>query len=175
MEILFAILPSILIPLAISIILPWVYGQSKKEEAENGAITKTKFPKRFTLCSVVTLFATVVLFIVGTILICVFEKDFPVHSWIVFILSAAFIVALPLLLTLLAFRTYEIIRDDGILIVRLFKKKFVTYSEMASYRYSLNQLTVFDHRHKIVFVVTDNRVGIKALLNQLEHKGILRE
>ena len=35
MEMLFEILPAILIPLAISIILPWIYGQSKKEEAEN--------------------------------------------------------------------------------------------------------------------------------------------
>ena len=35
MEMLFATLPAILISLAISIILPWIYSQSKKEEAEN--------------------------------------------------------------------------------------------------------------------------------------------
>ena len=175
MEMLFAILPAILIPLAISIILPWIYGQSKKEEEENGVITKTKFPKRFTLCAVVALFVTVILFVVGTVLICVFEKDFPTHSWIAFIFSAIFIVAIPLLLTLLAFRTYEIIRDDGILVARLFKKKMVKYSEMASYHYSFNQLTVYDNQHKVLFGVYDNRVGLKSVLNQLDIKGIFRE
>ena len=175
MEMLFAILPAILIPLAISIILPWIYGQSKKEEAENGVITRTKFPRRFTLCSVVALIITVTLFVVGTVLICVFEKDFPTHSWIAFILSAIFIIVIPLLLTLLAFRTYEIIRTDGILVVRLFKKKFVKYSEMVSYHYSFNQLTVYDNKHKAIFGVYDNRVGVKMLLNQLDCKGVFRE
>ena len=175
MEMLFAILPAILIPLAISITLPWIYGQSKKEKAENGVITRTKFPRRFTLCSLVALFVTVVLFVVGTVLICIFEKDFPTHSWIAFILSAIFIIAIPLLLTLLALRTYEIIRADGIFVVRLFKKKFVKYSEMASYQYSFNQLTVYDNQHKVLFGVYDNRVGLKSLLNQLDINGIFRE
>ena len=175
MEILFAILPEILIPLAISIILPWIYGQSKKEETENEFITKTKFPQKFTLCSVVSLIVIVILFVVGTVLICVFDKDFPTHSWIAFILSAIFIIAIPLLLTLLAFRTYEIIRTDGILVVRLFKKKFVKYSEMASYHYSFNQLTVYDNKHKAIFGVYDNRVGLKMLLNQLDCNGVFRE
>ena len=175
MEMLLAILPAILIPLAISIILPWIYGKSKKEEEENGVITKTKFPKRFTLCAVVALIVTVILFVVGTVLICVFEKDFPTHSWIAFIFSAIFIIAIPLLLTLLAIRTYEIIRTDGILVVRLFKKKLVKYSEMASYHYSFNQLTVYDNQHKVLFGVYDNRVGLKSLLNQLDIKGIFRE
>ena len=95
MEMLFEILPAILIPLAISIILPWIYGKSKKEENENEFITITKYPRRFTLCSVVALIITVTLFVVGTVLICVFEKDFPIHSWIAFILSAVFIIAIP--------------------------------------------------------------------------------
>jgi hypothetical protein len=79
------------------------------------------------------------------------------------------------LLTLLALRTYEIIRTDGILVVRLFKKKLVKYSEMASYHYSFNQLTVYDNQHKVLFGVYDNRVGLKSLLNQLDIKGIFRE
>ena len=171
----FAILPSILITMAIFLILPWIYGQSKKEEAENGVITKTKYPRRFTLCSVVALIITVILFVVGTVLLCVFKKDFPTYSWIAFILSAVFIIAIPLLLTLLAFRTYEIIRTDGILVVRLFGKKLIKYSEMASYHYSFNQLTVYDNKHKVLFGVYDNRVGLKSLLNQLDIKGVFRE
>ena len=174
-KVFFAILPSIFIPLAISIILPWIYGQSKKEEAENEVINKTKYPHRFTLCSIVALIITVILFAVGTVLIYMFEKDFPTHSWVAFILSAVFFIAIPLLLTLLAFRTYEIIRTDGILVVRLFKKKFVKYSEMASYHYSFNQLTVYDNKHKAIFGVYDNRVGLKMLLNQLDCKGVFRE
>ena len=175
MEMLFEILPAILIPLAISIILPWIYGKSKKEENENEFITTTKYPRRFTLCSVVALIITVTLFVVGTVLICVFEKDFPIHSWIAFILSAVFIIAIPLLLTLLAFRTYEIIRTDGILVVRLFKNILVKYFVMASYHFSSNQLTVYDNQHKVLFGVYDNRVGLKSLLNQLDIKGIFRE
>ena len=175
MEMLLATLPAILISLAISIILPWIYSQSKKEEAENDFITKTKYPRRFTLCSTVALIITVILFMVFTVIICVFEKDFPSHSWIVFILSAILIIAIPLLLTLLALRTYEIIRTDGILVVRLFKKTLVKYSEMASYHYSFNQLTVYDNEHKMLFGVYDNRVGLKSLLNQLDITGVLRE
>lgn len=175
MEIFFAILPSILIPLAISIILPWTYRQSKKEEAENSVIAKTKFPQRFTLCSIVALIITIILLGVGTVLICIFEKNFPIHSWITFSLSAIFIISIPLLLTLLALGTYEIIRADGVLVSRLFKKKLVKYSEMVSYSYSFNQLTVYDNRHAVLFGVYDNRVGLKSLLNQLDIKGIFRE
>ena len=175
MEMLFAILPAILIPLAISIILPWIYGKSKKEENENEFITITKYPRRFTLCSVVALIITVTLFVVGTVLICVFEKDFPTHSWIAFIFSAIFIIVIPLLLTLLALRTYEIIRTDEILVVRLFKKKLVKYSEMASYHYSFNQLTVYNSDHKVIFGVYDSRVGMKSLLDQLNSKGVFKE
>jgi len=175
MEMLLAILPAILTPLAISIILPWIYGQSKNEEKENGVITKTRFPKRFTLCSVVSLFVTVILFVAGTVLIFVFEKDFPTHSWIAFILTAIFIIAIPLLFTLIALGTYEIIRDDGILIARLFKKKLIKYSEMASYHYSFNQLTVYNSDHKVIFGVYDSRVGMKSLLDQLNSKGVFKE
>ena len=175
MEMLLAILPAILIPLAISIILPWIYGKSKKEENENEFITITKYPRRFTLCSVVALIITVTLFVVGTVLICVFEKDFPTHSWIAFIFSAIFIIVIPLLLTLLALRTYEIIRTDEILVVRLFKKKLVKYSEMASYHYSFNQLTVYNSDHKVIFGVYDSRVGMKSLLDQLNSKGVFKE
>ena len=175
MEWYIAILPCIITPIAISVILPWIYGQSKKEEAENRFITKTKYPKRFTVCSVVALIITVTLFVVATVLICVFERNFPIHSWIAFIFAALFIIFIPLILVLLSFRTYEIIRSDGILIVRLFKKKFVKYSEMAAYHYSFNQLTVYDSNHKAIFGVYDNRVGMKALLDQLNCKGVFCE
>ena len=175
MEMLLPILPAILIPLAISVILPWIYRQSKKEEAEDGVVTKTKYPKRFTLCSLISLFVTVALFVTVTIIICIFEKDFPVHSWIAFILSAMFFIAIPLSLTLLAFCTYEIICNDGILVARIFKKKFIKFSEMASYHYVFGQLTVYDNNHKEVFGVYDNRVGMKALLEQLEYRGVFRE
>ncbi len=170
-----AILLACLISLAISIILPLIYSQSKKEEAENGFISRTKYPYRFTLFSVVALIISVMLFVVATVLICVIEKDFPLYSWIALILSALFIISIPLLLVLLAFRTYEIIRKDGILVARLSKKKFVKYSEMASYHYSLNQLTVYDNQHKMIFGVYDNRVGIKSLIDQLNSKGIPKE
>lgn len=175
MNIFCAILSIILTPLAISVIIPWMYGLSKKEEAQNGFVSKTKFPKHYTVCSLIALIITTVLFIVGTILISIFEKDFPIHSWIAFILAMLFIISIPLLMVLISFFTCEIIRDDGILLKGLFKKKFIAYSQMASYKYSLNQLTVYDCEHKALFGVYDNRVGMKSLINQLDIKGIFRE
>lgn len=175
MNLLFAILPAVLSPLAISIILPWVYGQSKKEEMEDTFVSRTKFPFRFTLCSTIALIITIVAFAVGIVLIAIFENDFPIHSWIALGLSAIFVISIPLLLTLLALRTYEIIRSDGIVVQRLFKRKFIRYSEMFSYHYSFNQLTVYNKEHKPILGVYDNRVGMKALLNQLDYRGIFRE
>ena len=175
MDFLFAILPAVLIPLAISIILPWVYGQSKKEEGGDTFVSRTKFPSRFTLCSIIALIITIVAFAVVIVLIAIFENDFPIHSWIALGLSAIFVISIPLLLTLLALRTYEIIRSDGIVVQRLFKRKFIRYSEMVSYHYSFNQLTVYNKEHKPILGVYDNRVGMKALLNQLDCRGISRE
>lgn len=171
----FAVLQAILIPLAVSVILSWIYGQSKKEEAKNGIITKTKYPQRFTKCSLIGLIVTVILFVAGTILLCVFEKDLPVYSWLAFIFSAIFVISIPLSLTLLALCTYELICNDGILVARLFRKRFIKYSEMASYHFSNNQITVYNNKHKVIFGVYDNRVGMKSLLNQLELRGIFRE
>jgi len=174
MEMLFAVIPAILIPLAVSAVLPWMYARSKKEEEQDGVIAKTSFPRRFTLCSVITLSIFVILFLISTVLLC-FETDLPLHSWVAFIIASLFLISLPLLLTLLSLRTYEVIREDGILVARLFKKRLVAYSEMYTYHCSFDQITVFDCEHKVIFYVSDNRVGTKALLDQLECNGIFRE
>ena len=171
----FAILPCVITPLVISAVLPWIYGQSKKEATADGVIGKTKYPRRFTVCSIVALLLTVFLFIVATVWLCVFEKDFPIRSWIAFVLGALLTVSIPLMLVVLSFRTYEIIRDDGILAARLFKKTLIRYSEMTSYRYASNQLTVYGNDREILLTVADNRVGMKALLEQLDRKGIGKE
>lgn len=175
MEYLFTILPAVLVPFAISIILPWIYRKSKKEAAEDAYISRTRFPSRHTMCSIIALIITVVISSAGMVLIAVFGGALPSHTWIVLGLFALFFISLPLLLTLLALRTYEIIRSDGIIVQRLFKRKFIRYSEMTSYHYSFNQLTVYDSNHKAIFGVYDNRVGMKALLNQLDNKGVFRE
>ncbi len=171
----FAIMSAILMPVVFSIIFPWIYTQSKKEKAENGFIAKTKFPKRLTFCSILALILAVVLFVVGIILICVFEKDFPLHSWIAFIFAMLFISSIPLFLVVICLRTYEIIREDGVLIKRLTSTKFLKYADMASYEYSCNQLIVYDREHKQLFFVGENRVGMKHLLKQLDLKGIFSE
>lgn len=171
----FAIFSAILIPFAFLIIFPLIYGQSKKEEAEDGFILKTKFPKRLTLCSIVALILAVMLFVMGIILICLFEKDFPFHSWIAFIFAMLFISSIPLFLVVISLRTYEIIKEDGVLIKRLTSTKFIRYADMASYEYSCNQLIVYDREHKQLFFVGENRVGLKYLLKQLDLKGVFKE
>ena len=170
-----AVFFAIFMPVAFSIIFSWIYGQTKKEETEDGFILKTKFPKRLTLCSIVALILAVVLFVAGIILIYLFEKDFPFHSWIAFIFAMLFISSIPLFLVVISLRTYEIIREDGVLIKRLTSTKFVRYADMASYEYSCNQLIVYDREHKQLFFVGENRVGLKHLLKQLELKGIFKE
>ena len=175
MEFLFGILPAVLTPVAISVIIPWINKKTKKEEAEDGFITRTKFPSRHTLFAIIALIVTVTVFLIGTVLLAVFGKDIPAYVWIAFGCFALFCISLPFMLTLLALRTYEIVCDDGIVVQRLFRRKFIHYSEIASYHYSFNQLTVYNKEHKPILGVYDDRVGMKALLNQLDSRGVVRE
>ena len=175
MELFFAILPALVIPPAIFIALSWVYQKNKQEEATDGYISRTRYPRRFTVSSMVALIVTVLLFVIGAILIFRFETNHSASRWIAYSISALLFISLTFCLVMIALRTYEIIRSDGILVARLFEKKFVNYSDMASYRYELNQLTVYDREHKVLFGVYDNRVGMQSLLRQLDCKRIRRE
>ena len=176
MEPLLYILMNMFVTFAASVFFLWVYGQSKSEKEEDGYLTKTKNPFRLALGAVILSSIVVLMFLVGTVLLC-FEEDFPLHSWIAFESVSVVFILLSLLLVLMAFSVHEIIYTDGILIVRVFKKRFVKYSQIISYYYSpeINELTVFGDDRKVLFTVSDNRVGMKTLLDQLESKDVLRE
>ena len=85
-----------------------------------------------------------------------------------------FFIFIPLILLLICINDYEVIRTDGIIIHRIFKTKFVKYEEIKKYKYSFNQLTVYDKSEKIIFFIADNRVGIKSIIKELEYHGINR-
>ena len=159
------------------LILNLLYKHTKKEELENDILYKTKFPKRFKIFSLVVLVLFLTFFIIGCILISIFDRDFPFSSWIAFVISCFFIFLVPLFLTIYSFCTYEIIKEDGFVISRLFKRKFIAYTEISYFEYeeTFNQLTVFNYSNKSIFCIGDNRVGIKSVLKHLRKKGIIQK
>ena len=171
----FAILSAVLVPLIVSAALSQVYGKTRKEELEDAFLEKTRFPSRIKVFALVFLIVSVGLFSVSAVLLAVYRTDFPAYGWLAFILASLFIILLSLLLLLLSLRSYEIIRGDGIVVQRLFSRKFFPYSHMASYHSSMNQLTVYGSDHQFLFGVYDNRVGMQSLLNQLESQNISKE
>jgi hypothetical protein len=174
MEPVFYILTAILTPPAVFAALSFVYKRSKKEEAENGCVTRTYCPKRLTVCSAAALIAAAVCVAAGAYFAARGDALSP-SGWIAYSLSALLILALPALLFCLSVCTYEILREDGILVRRLTKTKFVPLEDMASYTWSNGQLTVFGRDNAVLFSVGDNRVGTAALLRYLDEKGVLRD
>ena len=150
------------------------FSVSKKEEKEDLFIDRTHAPKRRTITSLIITVSLVILFVTGLLVILLTEQDCDLGFWIVFTLSGLFIISIPLILLLICINDYEVIRTDGIIIHRIFKTKFVKYEEMKKYKYSFNQLTVYDKSEKIIFLIADNRVGIKSIIKELEYHGINR-
>ena len=124
--------------------------------------------------SAVALFCGAVFCGVGTVLLAR-EGDISAAGWMAWCFGMPLALSLPALLILLSVRTYEILREDGILVKRLTKTKFVSYADMASYRWSNGQLTVYDRGHAVLFFVGENRVGLTSLLLRLDEKGIPHE
>jgi len=168
------ILTAALTPPAVFAALSFVYKRSRKEEAENGYVTRTRCPKRLTVCSAAALIAAAVCAAAGAYFAARVDALSP-SGRIAYSLSALLILALPALLFCLSVCTYEILREDGILVRRLTKTKFVPLEDMASYTWSNGQLTVFGRDNAVLFSVGDNRVGMKALLCYMNEKGIPRD
>ena len=65
--------------------------------------------------------------------------------------------------------------NNGIYVHRIFFKKFIKFSELSSYSYSFNQLTVFNKNDEPVIFVADMRIGLKSLITELEYHGIFKK
>ena len=176
MEHWWGILVGILSFAALDLIYPLIYSHTKNEAEENATITRTKHPKRYMVCSFIGLILAIIISAAAIILFAIYETGSTLGSWIALILGLAFAISLPLLIFLLALRTYEVIQEDGILVVRLIKTKFVGYSEISYYTQSHNgNIDVYDHANKLSFIVGDNRVGMQVLLDQLTAHGITQK
>ena len=161
---------------ALSLIFPWIFGHTGKEKEENTYITRTKYPKRYVVCTFIGLLSAITISVAIIILFVIYNIGLTLGGWIATILVFIFFISLLLLIFLLSLRTYEVIQEDGILVVRLIKTKFVAYSEISYYTQSHNgNIDVYDHNNKLSFIVGDNRVGMQALLDQLTAHGITQK
>ena len=149
------------------------YSTSKKEVLEDSFVSRTYAPKKRTITACVISCILIVLFVVGMVIILLTDQN--IDFWIAYIFGGLFVISIPLLLFLICILDYEVITEDGITIHRLFKRKFIKYDQMARYFYSYNQLTVYDKEGKSLLFVGDMRVGMKALIDTLEHHGITQE
>jgi hypothetical protein len=90
----------------------------------------------------------------------------------------AIVTVLPLSLCLQVWLSYEVIEDDGILVHRVFGKRFVRYSDMAYYRTESGayerqvDIHVYGCDGKRLVWVYGDRVGARAVLNALDSHGI---
>lgn len=145
----------------------WVaYGRSKKEDTVDRYAVRTRYSFRFRFFSILVSSLTCIVFVISLIFAAI-NHSLDITALIAMIISALVIISFPLLLTLIIYRTYEVIQEEGILVKRLTKTKLIPYSDMGSYTYTFNQLVVYDHTGRILFDIADNRIGKQAVLEQI--------
>ena len=152
-----------------------MYSMSRKEEKEDAYITRTHAPKRRTLINFIISLVLIITFIVGTILIIIFDNQNNIGFWFAYVFGCLFMISPSLILFLICISDYEVITRDGIIVHRIFKKKFIKFYQISSYSFSFNQLIVFGKDCKTLFFVGDLRVGLKSLINELEYHSIPRK
>ena len=97
MEFLFTFLPALLIPLAISLIQPWIRQKSTREKEEDGRLTRTKAPRNMAICAWITLIFMLLLFAAIAILFCCLESDFSKDALLAYCVCAILLLPIPLL------------------------------------------------------------------------------
>ena len=167
MEIILVALVCIPVCIGIEFLGEWAfYGRSKKHDVEDSSVVRTRFPFRFQLCSLIGLILSCIISVVGFVILAL-DTASDTTQWVAMLFSALFIISIPLLMTLLAYRNYEVLQEDGILVKRLTKTKLVPFSDMGSYNYRVNQLDIYDHTGRLLFAIEPNRVGKEAILKQI--------
>ena len=122
---------------AFSFLLEYLfYSTSKKEQQEEGCITRTHAPKRRMVASFVI---TVSLFL-ASIIIALFaifaEPPLDLVGWIAYAIGCLFMIGPTALLFLICIADYEVITKNSIIVHRLNKKTEISYDEIDSYTYS---------------------------------------
>jgi hypothetical protein len=152
-----------------------LYKKSESEQADDAYTKITRYSKRRRTLRYIFLGVTASLFL--TLSIIVFLGEDAVMG-IMMSVFGAIVTVLPLSLCLQVWLSYEVIEDDGILVHRVFGKRFVRYSDMAYYRTESGayERQVDIHAYgcdgkRLVWVYGD-RVGARAILNALDSHGI---
>lgn len=151
------------------------YSNTKKEEKESEFIARTHAPIRRIVISMIFTLLPIILFIVVVIVVMINDEKVDLGFWIALSLSCLFFFSIPFALLLIAFCDYEIIKEDGILVHRVFHKGFIKYNEIKYYQFSFEQLIAYDHNDNMILIVADMRVGVKAIIKELEKQGIRRK
>ena len=148
------------------------YSTSKKEQEEDGYITRTHAPKRRMVFSFVMMVGVFLASIIIALFFIFSESELDLAGWTSYAISCLFAVGLPALLFLISISDYEVITENSIVVHRLNKKVEISYDEIDSYTYSFNQLVVFGADDKRLFLVGDMRVGLESLIKEFEARRI---
>ena len=148
------------------------YSTSKKEQQEDGYITRTHAPKRRMMVSFVIMVSLFLASIIIALFFIFSESELDLAGWIAYAISCLFAVGLPALIFLICIADYEVITKNSIIVHRLTKKTEISYDEIDSYTYSFNQLTVYGTNDKVLFSVADMRVGLASLIKEFETRQI---
>lgn len=143
------------------------------EKLEDSTTTRTHDPKVRTLYSLVLTAFMLVLFVINVVTSILNHKiDDTFFFTAIFLFALMF---LPLITTIGGLCNHEIIKLDGIMVHRILKKKLVSYNEMVKYKQYKNRFIILGEHGKILFIVFNDRIGLKSLLNALEEHGIIAD
>ena len=158
---------------AFSFLLEYLfYSTSKKEQQEDGYITRTHAPKRRMVFSFVTAVALFLVSVIIALFFIILETKLDLGGWIAYAFGCLFAIGLPTLIFLICIADYEVITKNSIIVHRLKKKMEISYDEIENYTYSFNQLTVYGSNDKVLFFVADMRVGLSSLIKEFETRQI---
>ena len=158
---------------AFSVLLEYLfYSTSKKEQQEDGYITRTHAPKRRMVASFIIMVSLFLASIIMALFFIFAESELDLAGWIAYAISCLFAIGIPALIFLICIADYEVITKNGVIVHRLNKKTEISYDEIDSYTYSFNQLTVYGTNDKVLFFVADMRVGLASLIKEFETRRI---
>ena len=147
-----------------------LYKFSESERSDDEHTVKTRYSKRRAVARLALFGATVLLFTVLTV-VAFFTEDIVIGFMMLAL--GSLLTLLPLCLVLQLLRSYELIKDDGICVHRVFGKRFVSYSDMACYKKDKSAYTdsydlfIYGINGRRLAWIHGGKVGTRSVLNAL--------
>ena len=148
---------------------------AERQYDENAKRTKYSLRKRVSRYIFLGIFVA----IFGTLSIVAFATEDAIIGAMMTALGSL-LTALPLSLCLQAWLSYEVIKEDGIDVHRIFFKKFIAYSDMTCYTSergvydALSDVTVYGADNKRLIWIS-GRLGTNAIISTLNSHGIIQK